>query len=118
MTALTGTYDKQKEAHGRWATIAWIASGLYVYISNGGLGSLFSLSALAFFGIGMFVAALVFGALGYLVQRSLAKFLMTVIKGPSGSATALIGVLGWALFLAETVLVFLAAQWTHGLIPS
>ena len=53
-------YEKQKGKAGTWATIVWIGSGLSLYLTTEG-AVLWSWSALVFFVVGMFVAAIVFG---------------------------------------------------------
>ncbi len=57
-------YEKQKETAGTWAAIVWIGSGLILYLTTEG-ASLWSWSALVFFVVGMFAAAIVFGVAIY-----------------------------------------------------
>jgi hypothetical protein len=66
-------YEKMKKTSGGLATYVWIGSGLFLFLSDGGIGALFSLKAILFFVVGMFVAAIVFGNMGYLLQRGLGK---------------------------------------------
>src|SRR5712691_12158709 len=83
-------YDKQKETHGGWATFAWIGSGLYLFATTEGAHFL-SWQAAVFFLVGTFVAALGFGIAAYLLQRGLAKILVSVYTSPSaGVATVII----------------------------
>ncbi|MDD4456548.1 MAG: hypothetical protein PHC98_03070 [Syntrophotalea acetylenica] len=103
-------YEKQKEAHGGWATIVWIASGIYFFATSP-TATFISWQALVYFVVGMFIAAAVFGGLSYGIQRGLAKILMVFIKTPSNGAAAFIRVLGIGLFVVDTVVVFLSAQW-------
>lgn len=102
-------YTGQKETAGKLATFAWIGSGLYLYLTTHG-ASLFSWSALGFFAIGMFAAALVFGIAIYALQRGITKILVSLISSPTRRTATTITVLGWALLIAETVLIFFAAS--------
>ncbi len=108
--SLQAFYDKQKETHGGWATFAWIGSGIYLFATTEGVRFL-SWQAAAFFLVGTFVAALVFGIAGYVVQRGLAKAIMGVFPSPSTGVATVAVVLGWLLFAAETVVIFLVARW-------
>jgi hypothetical protein len=63
------SYEKMKETEGSLATYVWIGSGLFLFLRDGGIGALFSLKAILFFVVGMFVAAILFGNMGYLLQR-------------------------------------------------
>lgn len=109
----SGFYEKQKEVGGGFATYAWIGFGLWHFLRDGGLASLFSIKALIFFGVGMFVAAFVFGGLFYLLQRGLTKGLMLFIRAPSSGAATFVGVLGIALTIIELVLIFWVGKWTY-----
>lgn len=110
----TVNYTKQKIIAGGSATIAWIISGLYLYLSTAG-ASLFSWSALGFFAIGTFVAALVFGGVTYGMLRGFAKFLVLVReprrRGDTRRVAAVITIFGGALTVVNVVLVFITAGW-------
>jgi hypothetical protein len=101
-------YDKQKEAHGKWATMVWIGSGIYLFATDPA-AHFFSWQAIVFFIVGMFLAAIVFGGAAYVLQRLIAKVFMLVVREPSQGIAGLIGIIGIVLFIVETV--FLAAQW-------
>jgi len=103
-------YEQQKEIAGRWATFAWIGSGLYLYLSTDGV-SLLSWSALGFFLVGMFTAAIIFGIAIYGLQRGITKVLVKSIGRPNRNIAGAIRSLGLALLVMETVLIFLAASW-------
>ena len=103
-------YQKQKEAHGKWATFAWIGSGLYLFLTADGV-SIWSWQALVFFLVGMFAAAIIFGIAAYGVQRGIAKILAKGITRPTASLAKIISVIGISLFVVETVVIFLVAQW-------
>lgn len=103
-------YEKQKETAGTWAAIVWIGSGLILYLTTEG-ASLWSWSALVFFVVGMFAAAIVFGVAIYGLQRGLSKALLKVAKVPTPGVVTAIRSIGWVLFFVETVVIYLAASW-------
>ncbi len=103
-------YEKQKEAHGTWATIVWIVSGIYLFATSP-TATFISWQSLVYFVVGMFAAAAVFGMLAYGIQRGLTKILMLFIKTPSNGAAVFIGVLGIGLFVVDAIVVFLSAKW-------
>ncbi len=103
-------YEMQKETAGTWATIVWIGSGLILYLTTEG-ASLWSWSALVFFVVGMFAAAIVFGVAIYGLQRGLSKALLKVAKVPTPGVVTAIRSIGWVLFVVETVVIYLAASW-------
>ena len=102
-------YDQQKQAAGRFSTIVFTISGLYLFVANGGVSSLFSLKALLFFGAGMFAAAIFIGTPAYLLQRGASKALM---KGSSVSVGALQGV-GYAIMGLQIVATFLLSKMAY-----
>lgn len=53
--------DKQKEDAGTTATVGFIASAVILLFSSGGLAAFFSLRAVLFVFVGMFVASVVLG---------------------------------------------------------
>ena len=55
------------------SAVVFIASSLYLFISHGGIGSLISLNAAVFLGVGLFTSAVVIGLLAYLLQKVLVK---------------------------------------------
>jgi hypothetical protein len=103
-------YDKQKEARGRWAAFAWIASGVYLFATVEGARFL-SWQAAVFFIVGMFAAAVVFGLAAYLIQRGIAKVLVRAIGEPTARTATFVRVIGLMLHFLETVAVFLIARW-------
>lgn len=103
-------YTAQKESAGALATITWIGAGLYLYLSTNG-ASLFSWSALGFFVVGMFGAAIVFGIATHVLQRGIAKLLVLFIKAPSRGIARTVTGIGWILFIAQIVVITLTANW-------
>lgn len=103
-------YQKQKEAHGKWATFAWVGSGLYLFLTREGV-SIWSWQALVFFLVGMFAAAIIFGAAAYGMQRGLAKILAKAITRPTASIARIISMIGIGFFVIETVVIFFVARW-------
>lgn len=109
-------YDKQKETAGAFATFVWLISGIYLFISSPA-ARLFSLSALIFLVVGMFVAAVIFGMGLYAVQRLLAKGFMRMMPGsPTAGKAAFVQAFGLLLMAAEAVLIFMVASWIFGII--
>jgi hypothetical protein len=107
-------YDQQKETHGKFATFVWIASGIYLFASSDEI-SLISWQAAIFIFVGMFFAALVFGILGYVIQRGIAKILIRTTSGPpTGAAASAIGILGLILMLLEALMIFYSAGVVFG----
>ncbi len=102
--------QNQKEAHGKWATFAWIGSSLYLFLTTDGV-SIWSWQALDFFLVGMFAAAIIFGIAAYSVHRGIAKILAKGITKPTASLAKIISMIGIDLFVVETVVIFLVAQW-------
>lgn len=102
-------YEQQKESSGKFATMAWIASGLYLFYVDKAAHFL-SWQAAAYFIVGTFAAAVVFGWLAYALQRGTAKAMMIVIKRPSPGAAAVGAFLGIALMVLDVAIVFLGAK--------
>ena len=103
-------YQKQKEVHGKWATFAWIGSGLFLFLTTDDV-SIWSWQSLVFFLVGMFAAAIIFGAAAYGVQRGIAKILAKTITRPTASIAGIISMIGIGLFVIETVVIFIVAKW-------
>jgi hypothetical protein len=103
-------YDKQKETHARWAILVWIGSGLYLFLSDGGLRSLISFRALVFFPVGMYIAAVVLGSLSYGLQRLSGKAFMRVFPKPTPLAVSIISGFGWVLLALDTTIGFNVAS--------
>lgn len=103
-------YDKQKEVHGKWATFVWIGSGVYLFATVDA-ASLLSWQAAVYFVVGMFAAALAFGAIAYLLQRILAMSLAKIVRGPSRGAASAITMIGLVFSAVEAVVIFLVARW-------
>ncbi len=103
-------YQKQKETHGKWATFAWVGSGLYLFLTTDGV-SIWSWQALVFFLVGMFASAIIFGVAAYGVQRGIAKILAKAITRPTASIAGIISMVGIGLFVIETIVIFIVARW-------
>lgn len=96
-------------SHRRWASIVWIASGLYLYLTTRGV-SLFSYSAALYFATGVCTAAIVVGGLGYLARCTLASALNAAVDFPGAKVQVAIILLGWLLLASETVVGFQLAN--------
>ena len=112
-----GVYDRQKERHGKWATFAWMGSGVYLFAVNPQAHFL-SWQAALFFIVGMFAAAVVFGLAAYVIQRGVAKLLVTLVRQPSAgtaaTVSAMVSTIGLMLFAIDAVVIFLIARWAVG----
>lgn len=112
-------YEEEKDQSGRFATYAWILSGIYLFAVEPSAHFLSWKSALFFLG-GMFAAALVFGILGYALQRFLAKGLLLTMKiaslQPSRALAAFISFLGLVLMLVNLAFVFFAAKFSFDIL--
>jgi hypothetical protein len=108
-------YTKQKERAGGLATLVWLGSGIYLFLTKPG-ATLFSWTALGFLLVGAFAAAFVFGIVIYLLERGVAKIPVRIGGGPTASIAVGVRGLAWVLFLAEIGLVYLGASWTFDLI--
>jgi hypothetical protein len=101
-------YEWQNKTAGTWATVVWIGSGLFLYLTTKD-ASLLSWSALVFFVVGMFAAATIFGVGFYLLQRGLGKALVKLVKTPTPNVAS--GSIAWVLLIIETVIIYAAASW-------
>jgi hypothetical protein len=99
-------YEWQNKTAGTWATVVWIGSGLFLYLTTKD-ASLLSWSALVFFVVGMFAAATIFGVGFYLLQRGIGKALVKVVKTPTPTAIRAIGLV---LLIIETVIIYVTAR--------
>ena len=90
------------------ATVVWLLSGLFLYISSGAV-TVLSLSAFLFIVIGMFAAAVVIGApFGFaekLIVHTASRYL-----GARWARIAIIAA-GVVLLVAEVIGTFLVATW-------
>ena len=103
-------YDEQKEHHGKVATYVWIGSGIYFFVTSDEV-SLFSWQAAGFIVIGMFAAAIIFGLLGYGIQRGIAKLLVKTMSDPlTDTSASAIRILGLAIMVLEAILIFYGAS--------
>ena len=91
------------------ATVVWLLSGLFLYISGGAV-TVLSLSAFLFIVIGMFAAAIVigtpFGFAENLIIRVASRYL-----GARWARLTIIAA-GVVLLVAEVLGTFLVATWT------
>lgn len=102
--------QKAKGAMGGFSTFVWIGSGIYLYWTTAGV-SFLSLSALGFFILGMFVAALVFGNALYLSTSFFALIGDKIIPAPTPAMGKVIQIFSAAIALAWAVVIYLCANW-------
>ena len=102
-------FVRQRQAHGSWATIMWLVSGVLLFATHGS-ASFLSWQALVYFLPGMFAAALVFGMLGFSLQIAIMRALSRLGAGNAPSRALVTG-LGYGLMALEALVIYLAAQW-------
>jgi hypothetical protein len=81
-------WDSQKQPPGQFATFAWLLIGVYLFYRHPEAWFL-SWQAAVYFVVGMFVAAVVFGWLGYGLQRLTSTYALFFIRRPSKGAAVL-----------------------------
>jgi hypothetical protein len=99
-------YDRQKELHGKTATLLWLAFGVVEFLRQSA-ARFFSWQALLYFLVGMFAAALIFGMLTYGAQRLMARSLLR-----STVSKTRVLIVGAVMTLLEAVLIYFAARAT------
>ena len=104
-----GFLDNEKQKAGQFATYAWLLIGVYLFYRHPEARFL-SWQAAAYFVVGTFVAAVVFGWLVYGLQRLTAKYALFFIKRPSGSAAVFIYLVGIVLMGVELVVIYIVAS--------
>ena len=104
---MSDAYKGLMASSGGLAALVFILSSLYLFISHGGIGSLISLSAAVFLGVGLFASAVMIGIPAYLLQRVLAKAQLKAIDNPfSQQAVSRIKVIGDILVLVQIAVTF------------
>jgi hypothetical protein len=98
-----------QSSHRRWASIVWIASGLWLYLTTPG-APVFSYSAAMFFAMGGCTAAIVVARLGYLARCTLVSVLNTIVDFPGPKMKVTFILLGWLLLASETLVGFQLAK--------
>lgn len=105
LAGLEKFYEKQKEVHGGSATFLWLIFGVIAFAIEPAARFL-SWQAAVYFVIGMFIAAVVFGWIGYGLQRVTAKVFMK-----TGGSVAAIKSAGVALLVVDAALIYFVARW-------
>jgi hypothetical protein len=106
---------KAKEGMGAFATFVWIGSGIYLYATAEGV-TFFSWSALAFFVVGMFVAAALFGLAIYLTLKFAAFEFEKLVGAPTPLAGKFLQLVSAVIGLAWGVAIFISASCAFNLI--
>ncbi len=96
--------NKEIATAAAFAQAVWIAAGLFLYLTNPG-AALMSSSAAVFFVVGMFAVAPLFGMAFYGLRRVLATAPAVPVRATGRSALSM-----WLLPVAETVVIFVAAD--------
>jgi len=110
--------NQSKESWGWWATWVWIASSVYLFVTSGNR-SLFSLSALVFIVVGMFLSAAIVGMAFQALQNALAWTIVNAVPHEVFRRHRhFVGLAGLVLLLAQIVVTFLAARWCFQLFPA
>lgn len=108
MNVFNSLYEKQKEEAGSFATFVWLACGIYLLATSDSL-SFFSWKSLLYFLPGTFVAAFLFGALSYYLNRLLAKVLSKIHPKITSTWTVVLSVIGVVIMIVECVLIYKTA---------
>ena len=102
-----------KSSHGTFAAIVWTVAGALLYNSEPE-ARLISWQTPAYFVVGMFVAAALFGNLSYAAVRGVTHALVSakIVTAPTRRAAIGLTVTGYILFALEAVLIYVIARWT------
>jgi hypothetical protein len=101
-----------KSSHGTFAAIVWVVAGALLYNTEPE-ARLISWQTPAYFVVGMFVAAAIFGNLSYLTVRGVTHALVSakIVTAPTRRAAIGLTVTGYVLFALEAVLIYMFARW-------
>lgn len=106
-----GSFDKLKSDSGTAAFIIWIISGVYLYLSHGGLFALISFQSLLFIVGGSLAATLLFGWAFYLATRGTTKISMLIHPvWPGPGYSLFLRLFGACLFIAFIYSEYKAAK--------
>ena len=102
-----------KSSHGTFAAFVWSVAGALLYNTEPE-ARLFSWQTPAYFVVGMFVAAALFGNLSYATVRGVTHALVStkIVTAPTRRAAIGLTVTGCVLFALEAVLIYVIARWT------
>lgn len=103
-------YDSQRAKAGKYATFLWLGIGVY-HFATSDVASFLSWQAAVYFIGGMFIVALIFGGIFYLLQRGITKLLLKIITTPSPAMAPVIMSIGVVLMAIEAVLIFIISGW-------
>ncbi len=108
---MSDAYKGLKASSGVLSALVFISSSLYLFISHGSIGSLISLSAAEFLGVGMFAAAVMIGIPAYLLQKVLVKAQVKDLeKEFSQQAGSRIKVIGDIFILVQIAVTFFVTK--------
>ncbi len=106
--------EEQKSNAGKVGTFLFLTIAIYLFISDKGFSSLFSIKSILFFTVGMFISAILIGLFGYLTNKVISKTLVKLFKNPFLKKSIIIAqVVGIGIFAIEVVLTFLLTQLTY-----
>jgi hypothetical protein len=102
-----------KSSHGTFAAFVWSVAGALLYNTEPE-AHLFSWQTPAYFVVGMFVAAALFGNLSYAMVRAVTNALVSakIVTAPTRRAAIGLTVTGYILFALEAVLIYFVARLT------
>lgn len=102
-----------KSSHGTFAAFVWSVAGALLYNTEPE-AHLFSWQTPAYFVVGMFVAAALFGNLSYVTVRGVTNALVSakIVTAPTRRAAIGLMVTGYFLFALEAVLIYFVARLT------
>jgi hypothetical protein len=102
----TQPIDEVKAKLGTAATFVWLGGGALLFLIDGGIGNLFTLKALLFLGVGMFVAAFLVGLLSYKVFLRLADR-AALAAGAEGARVAVLRTVKQCQLISAAASLFL-----------
>ena len=106
--------EEQKNNAGKVGTFLFLIIALYIFISDKGVASLFSIKGVLFLTVGMFVSAIVIGMLGYFLNKIISKTLVKIFKNPfSKEAIKITQIISLIVFVIEIMVTFLLTQFTY-----
>lgn len=107
--------DRQKSSHGGLASTVWILGSVGLFLLDERSPHLFSLQALVFIVVGMFVAAIAVGNLTYFLQTRVAHLLVRNMdpKEPIDGFENKVRSIGFMLLFVDIVIAALFVFWVY-----
>lgn len=111
---MTDIYDVQKRNAGSSSSATFFVSALYLFMSDTGFWSLFSLKAVAFILVGSPIIGVIIGVPTYLAQRGTGKILIKIFPYPPTSILiTTVKITAIVIILAQVGATFYVAKYTY-----